>query len=141
MSSVNSILIIDDDEQVRRALINVFEGEGFLIKAVEKGKKAIEVLSNSTFDVALIDIKLPDIDGIELLKRMKEKETGPKMVKIIMTGFPSLDNAIEAVNKGADAYILKPVDTWKLLKTIEKLLRERYDDYLLKHVSQWKKPF
>jgi len=64
----------------------------------------------------LIDIRLPDMEGIELLTKMKD--TVPKTRKIIITGYPTLQNAIEAVNKGADAYILKPFDMESVLQTI-----------------------
>jgi DNA-binding NtrC family response regulator len=62
---------------------------------------------SSLFNLALIDIRLPDMEGTQLLTALPE--TVPKMVKIIVTGFPSLSNAIEAVNKGADAYVTKPI--------------------------------
>lgn len=71
--------------------------------------------------MALIDIRLPDMEGIELLTRMKD--TTPKIRKIIVTGYPSLQNAIEAINKKADAYIVKPVDVKQLLDTIQEQLK------------------
>jgi two-component system response regulator HydG len=73
----------------------------------------------------LIDVRLPDMEGTQLLTSIKE--TTPKMVKIIITGYPALQNAIEAVNKGADAYILKPVDVEKLLKTIREHLKKQQE--------------
>jgi len=78
--------------------------------------KFVELLwayrSTTAYNAALIDIRLPDMEGTELLTRMKD--TVPKVRKIIITGYPSMKNAIEAVNRKADAYVLKPVDVEKL---------------------------
>ena len=81
--------------------------------------------------MALIDIKLPDMEGTELLHRLKEKQ--PHMVKIIITGFPTLENAMETVNEGANGYILKPFDVEKLLEMIRKHLKSETDE----HISNW----
>ncbi|MEM3551201.1 MAG: response regulator, partial [Candidatus Bathyarchaeia archaeon] len=75
---------------------------------------------------ALIDIRLPDMEGIELLTKIKD--TVPRMRKIIVTGYPTLQNAIEAVNRGADAYILKPFDVNKVLATIKEQLRKQEEE-------------
>jgi two-component system nitrogen regulation response regulator NtrX len=115
-----SVLIVDDDAGIRKTLSKILEGEGYIVEAVVNGKQAIEASSGRLFNVVLIDIRLPDMEGTELLDRLKETE--PKMVKIIVTGYPSLNNAIEAVNEGADGYILKPFDTVELLAMIKKNL-------------------
>ena len=75
--------------------------------------------------MALIDIRLPDMDGVQLLTALKE--TAPKMVKIIITGYPSLQNAVEAVNKGADGYILKPIKMGELLAMIKEHLKKQQE--------------
>ena len=110
------ILIVDDDENIRKVLTTILEDEGYIVEAVENGKRAIEKTKRSFYNLVLIDIRLPDIEGIELLTKMKD--TVPKTRKIIITGYPTLQNAIEAVNKGADAYILKPFDMESVLQTI-----------------------
>ena len=74
----------------------------------------------------MIDVKLPDMEGIKLLKRIKD--TVPKMRKIIITGYPSIQNAIEAVNQGADAYIVKPFDMDKVLATIKEQLKKQKEE-------------
>jgi len=74
----------------------------------------------------LIDIRLPDMEGIELLTKMKDAT--PKMRKIIITGYPTLQNAVEAVNRGADAYIIKPFDMEKVLATIREELRKQQEE-------------
>ena len=98
---------------------------------MENGKRAIEASKKKFFNAALIDIRLPDMDGVELLEKLRE--TKPKMVKIIITGYPSLQNAVEAVNKGADGYVLKPFNASELLAIIRKQLQKqrenmKYDD-------------
>jgi two-component system NtrC family response regulator len=76
--------------------------------------------------MALIDIRLPDMEGTELLTQMKE--TTPRMRKIIITGYPTLQNAVEAVNRRADAYIMKPFDVKRVLETIEDQLKKQEEE-------------
>jgi two-component system nitrogen regulation response regulator NtrX len=116
------ILVVDDDENIRKVLKTILEDEGYAVDEAEDAKKAIEKSRRNVYNLALIDIRLPDMEGIELLTRMKD--TVPKMRKIIITGYPTLQNAIEAVNRGADAYILKPFDMEKVLATIKEQLRK-----------------
>ncbi len=126
-----SILIVDDDTEVRKLLSSVLEDEGYSVETAENGKEAVRASEKSHFDVALIDIKLPDMDGTELLNRLKRRQ--PKMVKIVITGFPTLENAIKTVNEGADGYVLKPFDVQKLLEIIRKLL----DEKTAEHIRTW----
>ena len=114
------ILVVDDDENIRMSLGTILRDEGYVVDSAVNGSEAIKKTESTVFNVALIDIKLPDMEGIELLTRIRD--TVPKVRKIIMTGFPSLKNAIAAVNKKADAYLLKPVELEKLLGTIREQL-------------------
>ena len=115
------ILIVDDDESIGKVLATILEDEGYTVDIAENGKKAIKKSKEEFYNLALIDIRLPDMEGIELLTRMKD--TTPKMRKIIITGYPSIQNAIEAVNRGADAYLVKPFDMDKVLATIKEQLK------------------
>jgi DNA-binding NtrC family response regulator len=117
------ILIIDDDETIRKSIASVLKNKGYLVDTAESGQAAIGKSETEIYDLALIDIRLPDMDGVQLLTAMKE--TTPEMVKIIITGYPSLQNAIEAVNRGADGYIVKPVKMDELLKTVEEHLKKQ----------------
>jgi two-component system response regulator AtoC len=123
-----SILVVDDDTEVRETLSSVLLDEGYFVEAVKSGKEAIRASETAYFDVALIDMELPDMKGIEILRRLKEKQPG--MVKIIITGFPSLENAVKAVNEGAHGYVLKPFNMSELLKMIRKRLDEKAVEYL-----------
>ena len=126
-----NILVVDDDTELRKVLSSILSEEGYSVKTVENGKQAIEVSEKKRFDLALIDIKLPDMEGTELLQKLKIKQ--PHIVMIIVTGFPTLENAMEAVNEGADGYILKPFEIQKLLQAVRKHLNKEAAD----HISNW----
>ncbi|MCJ7424862.1 response regulator [Candidatus Bathyarchaeota archaeon] len=126
-----SILVVDDDADVRKSLSSILSKEGYSVETVENGKQATRISEKSRFDMALIDIKLPDMEGTELLHRLKENQ--PHMIKIVITGFPTLENAMKTVNEGADGYILKPFDTEKLLEMIRKHLKRETAE----HISNW----
>jgi len=126
-----SILVVDDDAEVRKTLSSILSKEGYSVETVENGKQATRISEKSRFDVALIDIKLSDMEGTELLHRLKENQ--PHMVKIVITGFPTLENAMETVNEGADGYILKPFDVEKLLEMIRKHLKKETAE----HINNW----
>jgi DNA-binding NtrC family response regulator len=117
------ILIIDDDQSIRVTLSKALENVGYVVETAENGAEAIEKARANLYNLALIDIRLPDMEGTRLLTAMKD--TTPKMVKIILTGYAALESAIEAVNKGADAYIRKPVDIKELLRVIKKHLEKQ----------------
>jgi len=135
---LSNVLVIDDDEGTRNLFSTVLADAGFLVEAVENGKEAIKMCKKGPFDIALIDIELPDIKGIELLKTLRELQ--PKMVKIIVTGHPSIENAVKSVNEKADGYILKPVNIPEMLEMIKKILTEKTNEYvqMIKMVEQAK---
>jgi DNA-binding NtrC family response regulator len=120
LSENAKVLIVDDDESIRKALTAVLEEEGYAVDTAQSGREAIDKCGANFYNLALIDIRLPDMEGTELLNAMRQDT--PPMVKIIVTGYPSLSNAIEAVNKGADAYLLKPLAMDEVLKTIREHL-------------------
>ena len=125
MAETIRILVVDDDESIRKVLATILEEKGYVVDTAENGKEAIEKSNAKFYNLALIDIRLPDMEGTQLLTAMKE--TTPKMVKIIITGYPSLQNAVEAVNKGADAYILKPFNMDSVLNTIREHLEKQQE--------------
>ena len=120
------ILIVDDDESIREVLTSILTDEGYVVEAVDTGEKAIKATHEKFYNLALIDIRLPDMEGTKLLTRLKD--TVPRMRKIIITGYPTLQNAIEAVNKGADAYIIKPIDMEETLKVIREQLQKQAEE-------------
>jgi DNA-binding NtrC family response regulator len=125
MDSRSRILIVDDDETVRKVLTTILIEEGYVVDSAKSGKEAIRKTKTGFYNLALIDIRLPDMEGTHLLTKLKE--TTPKMVKIIVTGYPSLHNAIEAVNRGADGYIMKPFKVEDALTTIDAHLKKQQE--------------
>jgi DNA-binding NtrC family response regulator len=115
------ILIVDDDENVRKTMKAILEDENYSVEIATNGKEAIQMSNEKMYNLALLDIRLPDMEGVELLKLMKEYV--PRTRKIMVTGFPTIQNAVTAVNKKADAYLFKPVDVEKLLEIVKEQLR------------------
>jgi DNA-binding NtrC family response regulator len=118
-----SILIVDDDPSIRKVMAGILEEKGYKVDTAETGKIAIQKTKTKFYNLALLDIRLPDMEGTELLIQMKQ--TTPPMIKIMVTGYPSLQNAVEALNKGAHAFIIKPLNIDQALKIIENLLEKQ----------------
>jgi YesN/AraC family two-component response regulator len=107
------------------------------VDTAENGKQAIEMSEANFYNLALIDIRLPDMEGTELLTAMKE--TTPRMIKIILTGYPALENAVRAINKRVDGYLIKPVNTDELLRFIkENLDKQKHEsEYTQQRLTQY----
>lgn len=119
-----AILIVDDDEIIRETIKDLLESKGYAVETAETAKEAMEKSKARTFNLALLDIKLPDMGGTELLKKMHSAT--PRMMKVMITAHGTLKNAMDSLNFGADAYLLKPINEKELLKTVEEKLREQY---------------
>ncbi|MFI5450247.1 MAG: response regulator [Candidatus Bathyarchaeia archaeon] len=122
-SKKGRILVVDDDEGIRKVVAEALRSEGYLVDAVSNGKDAVEKSQTNFYNLALVDIRLPDMEGTKLLTSMKQ--TIPEMIKIILTGYPALQNAIDAVNKGAHGYLVKPIKMDELLRTVEQQLKKQ----------------
>ncbi|MCW4002386.1 MAG: response regulator [Candidatus Bathyarchaeota archaeon] len=133
MDTNHRILIVDDDDTIRKTLKAILEDEGYTVDLAATGQEAIQKTEENPYDIALLDIRLPDMEGVELLKLIKDNV--PKTRKIMLTGYPSMQNAIAALNKDADAYLVKPVDVEKLLSTIKDQLELRENE---RHFSEEK---
>jgi DNA-binding NtrC family response regulator len=120
------ILVVDDDETIRTTMKAILEDEGYIVDLAASGNDAIQKTQQTAYNLALLDIRLPDMEGIELLKRLKDGV--PRIRKIMVTGYPSMQNAIAALNKSADAYIVKPVDVEKLLQTVKDQLQAQENE-------------
>jgi len=120
------ILVVDDDEGIRKTLSAILQDEGYEVDTAESGKEAILKSNAGFYNLALIDVRLLDMQGTELLTRIKD--TVPRMRKIIITGYPTIHNAMEAVNRNADAYLIKPFDMGKLLFVIKDQLRKQEEE-------------
>jgi len=108
MTKKISILVVDDEESVRDSLYNWFIEDGYRVECAESAKMALSILESESFDIVLADIKMPGMDGLEMLKRIKslKKET----IVIVMTAFATVDTAVQALKDGAFDYVTKPFD-------------------------------
>jgi len=126
------ILVIEDDIVVLKGFKLLLQMKGYQVSTAETGKSALEMVRCNFYNLALIDIKLPDMDGITLLAEFRQ--LAPEMKKIIVTGYSSRENAIESLNLGANGYLEKPVTPGKLLEYIEKKLVEQEQE--IKHYEE-----
>jgi len=122
-NSKKTILVVDDDKSILRTFTRILQKSGYDIDTAETGKEAIERTDKRHYDLALVDIRLPDIDGTDLLAKLKKPLQST--VKIMITGFPSLETGVKALDEGADAYLVKPVKPQELLLLIEEKLANR----------------
>ncbi|MEX0736582.1 MAG: response regulator [Bacteroidota bacterium] len=120
MPQKNRILVVDDEDALRTVLSSELEGEGYKVASAADGSEAIEILKKDEFDLILLDIKMPNVDGFEVLKFVKE--THPDTKVIMLTGFADLKNAIESKKLGAEDFVSKPYDLVDLLTTVERVL-------------------
>src|SRR4051794_37460777 len=102
------VLVVDDDESVRKALSALLAGEGYLIEVAGNGEEALRVLSQFDPDVVLTDLHMPVLDGLGLLER--GKPLAPHATFVMMTAFASIETAVQAVKQGAENYLTKPLD-------------------------------
>lgn len=132
-----SILVIDDDRDILKSLKDILRTRGYEVDTAETAQKGIEKVKSKYFNLALLDIKLPDMEGTELLAKIHKEKPG--MMKIMITGYPSVDNAIRALNYGADAYIMKPVNPENLLKIVEEKLKEQKEAETMteEKIAEW----
>lgn len=120
MPAKNRILVVDDEEALRTILGSELEGEGYAVQMAGDGDEAIKILEKDTFDLILLDIKMPTVDGFEVLKFVKQHQPATKV--IMLTGFADLKNAIESKKLGAEDFVSKPYDLVDLLTTVERVL-------------------
>lgn len=122
-NSKKRILVIDDDKSILRTFTRILQKSGYEIDVAETGKEGLEKSKSKSYDLALIDIRLPDMDGTDLL--MKLQQTMSHAIKIMITGFPSLETGVKALDEGADAYLVKPVKPEELLALIEEKFKAK----------------
>lgn len=121
--SNEKILVVDDDETVLKSLKGILESEGYVADTAGKGQQALARFESQSYDLVLLDIKLPDIEGTKLLETLHDRF--PETVKIMLTGYPTLTNAVKSLNSGADAYLMKPVNPRGLLRAVKARLAQR----------------
>jgi DNA-binding NtrC family response regulator len=125
---LSTVLVVDDDSKIREMLTSILEDAGYSVETAADGNEAIKAAKKYPIDVALIDIELPDTKGTKLLSALKTIR--PRMVNIIITGYPSIENAVTAVNEKADGYVFKPFNPADLLEKIKKLSADKTQEYI-----------
>ncbi len=117
------ILFVDDEEVILRSFCVALNHKGFITSAASSGEEAIELFRSHLYDAVITDLKMPELDGIQVLKEAKKLH--PQMVVIVLTGYGDLDSAIDSLRLGADDYLQKPCDIEELLCRLEKCLKQK----------------
>jgi CheY-like chemotaxis protein len=123
MPEKTSVLIIDDDENTLETLSDILQEKGYQTETAKNGKEAIAKAEKRFFNVALVDIGLPDMTGVEVLQVLGKMS--PYTMNVMITGRATLQNAMESVNVGANAYIMKPIDHELLGKILDECLKKQ----------------
>ena len=118
-----NLLIVDDDDVVRDSLAKWFEEDGYRVETAQDGREALLKLPCQPWDLALIDLRMPGMDGLELNRELHQRD--PELIVVIMTGYASVETAVRALKDGAYDYITKPFDPHELDHTIAKALEHR----------------
>ncbi len=122
-SNAGTVLLVDDEPQIRIACRQALENSGYHVVTAEDGAGALHALSGKRFDAAVLDIMLPDTDGLELLRAIRERDRD--IIVVLITGFASLDSAMEAVRLGAYDYVRKPFRTRDLVRILDRGIESR----------------
>lgn len=121
--SKGKVLVIDDEDIVRTSCIRVLSPEGYQVSVAQNGMEGIRMIEEENFDVVLTDLKMPDMDGIEILKKIKKE--WPSIEVIIITGYQAIDAAKKSINLGAFEYIEKPFTPDVVLQAVMKAVAYR----------------
>jgi YesN/AraC family two-component response regulator len=117
------ILIVDDDKTILEGFKVLLETKKYKISTAENGREALEKVRNNFYNLALLDIKLPDMEGTDLISEFRQIK--PEIKIIVVTGYSTRENAINSLNLGADGYLEKPVTPGKLLGIVADKLHEQ----------------
>jgi DNA-binding response OmpR family regulator len=122
-SAQASILVMEDEESVAKGLEMVLEEEGYAVDLAMNGKSAIETIQTRDFDVLVADLRLPDINGMEVIRMIRESR--PDTVVVVITGYASVDSVVESMKLGAYDYLAKPFSEDQIKSTVGKALKDR----------------
>jgi two-component system response regulator (stage 0 sporulation protein F) len=114
------ILVVDDEQNFLELLTRILGKRGFGVKTALTGYEALRLLDKESFDLALLDIRMGPMNGVQLLEKIKERQ--PDMKAIMMTAYPTSETRMQSFEKGASAYLTKPVDLQELIQTMNSLL-------------------
>jgi two-component system, NtrC family, response regulator PilR len=123
MSESRHILVVDDEEDVRETLHNVLKSMNYVPYVANGGAEALEIIKNNHIDVVLSDLYMPEMDGIELLKRVRNDDK--KVIFLMITAHPTIETAVEAIKKGAYDYLTKPFHIEEVRMKINRALEKK----------------
>lgn len=123
MGDPADILVIDDDPRLCATVGDVLQHRGHRVRTAHRGREALAQLVRQPADLAIVDFKLPDVSGVDLLKRIKA--TSPETAVILISGHASLSSALEAINREADSYLVKPLDAEQLVGSVDRALAKQ----------------
>lgn len=123
MDEKKDILVIDDEEIVRKSCIRTLVPEGFKVDVARDGLEGLRMLKAKSYDLILIDLKMPNMDGMEVLENMQTMSPGSKV--IIITGYSAVETAVKAIKMGAFNYLEKPFTPDSLLEAVKEALSSR----------------
>jgi DNA-binding NtrC family response regulator len=119
----NRVLVVDDEDAVRKSLVDVLTDRGYEASAIDDGRKALDQMQDALWDVVLVDLKMPGMDGMEVLKEIKSSY--PDTAVIIITGYGTIEGAVEAVRLGASDYVTKPFTPDEICIRVEKAIQQK----------------
>ena len=131
---MRSILIVEDDPLVRKTLASQLAKKGFDIAVAETGEDGVRAFGESSPDLVLLDVRLPDIDGLEVLRRIKERSR--RAVILVMTAFDDMKTTVDAIKLGAFEYLVKPLNATELELAIEKAFQVRALEEKVSHLVE-----
>ena len=124
LTEAATILVVDDEENAREGLSKILSKEGYSVYMASNGKEAIEILRRQSFDLVITDMRMPLMDGFEVLREIKKMNENIGVIMI--TAYGEVESYLEAINMGAFEYINKPVRVNELKRVITKVLEERH---------------
>ncbi|HVO66924.1 MAG TPA: response regulator [Syntrophales bacterium] len=127
------VLVVDDEENIRQILKEYLDEFGYEVACAVNGQEAIQIYKNGHFDIILSDLVMRPVNGLELLSEVKKVD--PDAVFIMITGYPSIESALEAVKKGAKDYITKPFNIDEIRLKMERVLLEKSLQGRLKNIQ------
>jgi len=123
MNNTANILIVDDEEVVRLSHLRSLQSVNCNARVAEDGIKALEVMEQQAFDVILLDLRMPDLDGMEVLRTIKSR--WPESEVVVITGYPTIESAKQAVRLGAHNYMAKPVGPDDVIKATNEAMNQK----------------
>jgi two-component system response regulator PilR (NtrC family) len=123
MKKLGQVMVVDDEENIREVLCNYLESMNYSVEAAEDGQDALNKFKKGDFDLIISDLLMPNIDGLELLKRIRNIDKD--VIFLMITGYPSIETAVDAIKKGAYDYITKPFHMEDVKLRLERAFEKR----------------